>query len=258
MLKPSEQRGCSHTASGALGLPLPSPGVAHMSVPSKLPHELSGRQVARPVPLRESVYEAILEMIITGDLKPGQHLVEKELAALLGVSRQPVREALQWLKKDEWVDLRPGYGAFVHVPTSEEADQLLSVRTLLEAESARLAAMQATKEGVQRLRDIYERGVRSLKEDDVEAVVSANAELHASITQMSGNKVLMELAGQVDRRVRWYHTPVAKSRGKKAWDEHAALIEAIAEGDAESAARLMREHTEHTRQSYLSQNAEDQ
>lgn len=227
-----------------------------MSLPSGLPQDLSSRQVARPVPLRETVYEAILEMIVTGDLEPGQHLVEKELAELLGVSRQPVREALQWLQKDEWVDLRPGYGAFVHVPTSEEADQLLSVRTLLEAESARLAATQAGDAGLDRLREIYDRGVAALADDDIDTVVASNAELHTCITELSGNKVLMELAGQVGRRVRWYHTPVARHRGAKSWNEHAALIEAIARGEADHAATLMREHTEHTRESYLEQNDE--
>jgi DNA-binding GntR family transcriptional regulator len=214
--------------------------------------------VARPVPLRESVYEAILAMIISGDLEPGQHLVEKDLATLLGVSRQPVREALQWLQKEEWVDLRPGYGGFVHVPTIEEADQLLSVRTMLEAESARLAAQHATDDNVRRLWEVYDRGVQSLRREDVDSMVEANAELHAAITEMSGNRVLMELAAQVDRRVRWYHTPVARSRGRMSWDEHAGLIEAIAKGDSQLAERLMREHTDHTRQSYLSHNSEEQ
>lgn len=228
-----------------------------MSLTSKLSEGIAARQVARPVPLRETVYEAILELIITGELKPGQHLVEKELAEALGVSRQPVREALQWLKKDEWVDLRPGYGAFVHSPTPEEADQLLGVRTLLEAESARLAALNSTKDGVAELKRIYKSGLAALKADDIESVVAANAELHATITEMSGNKVLNELAAQINRRVRWYHTPVAKTRGKQAWDEHSALIDAISKKDPDTAARLMREHTEHTRQSYLDQSAED-
>ncbi|MEV4646617.1 GntR family transcriptional regulator [Saccharopolyspora sp. NPDC049357] len=228
-----------------------------MSLTSKLSEGIAARQVARPVPLRETVYEAILELIITGELKPGQHLVEKELAEALGVSRQPVREALQWLQKDEWVDLRPGYGAFVHSPTPEEADQLLGVRTLLEAESARLAAVNSTKDGVAELKQIYKSGLAALKADDVEAVVAANAELHAKITEMSGNKVLNELAAQINRRVRWYHTPVAKSRGKQAWDEHSALIDAIAKKDGDTASRLMREHTEHTRKTYLDHSAED-
>ena len=109
-------------------------------------------RIARPVPLRESVYNAILDMIVNRTLRPGQHLVENELAVMLGVSRQPVREALQWLNNEGWVDLRPGQGAFVHTPTVAEADQLLAVRRLLETESARLAAHQASADGVEQLR----------------------------------------------------------------------------------------------------------
>lgn len=101
-------------------------------------------KLERPGPLRERVYEALLELITTRALRPGQHLVESELAGHLGVSRQPVREALQRLNTEGWVDLRPAQGAFVHEPTEEEADQLLSVRTLLEAEAARLAAANSS------------------------------------------------------------------------------------------------------------------
>ncbi|HEY3688650.1 MAG TPA: GntR family transcriptional regulator [Streptosporangiaceae bacterium] len=204
----------------------------------------------RPAPLRESVYGTLLELIITRALKPGQHLVESELAAQLGLSRQPVREALQRLSNDGWVELRPGQGAFVHVPTEAEADQLLAVRSLLEAESARLAAANATEEGVERLREVCERGVRAVDDDDVDAVVAANAELHAAIVELAGNKVLAELTAQVDRRVRWYYTPVARQRGRRSWTEHEALIGALAAHDGEKAAQIMREHTEHTRRSY--------
>ena len=102
-------------------------------------------KLERPGPLRERVYEALLELITTRSLRPGQHLVESELARHLGVSRQPVREALQRLNTEGWVDLRPAQGAFVHEPTEDEADQLLTVRTLLEAEAARLAAPTPTR-----------------------------------------------------------------------------------------------------------------
>lgn len=208
-------------------------------------------RIARPVPLRESVQAAILEMIVSRELRPGQHLVENELAMLLGVSRQPVREALQSLKNDGWVELRPGHGAFVHAPTDEEADQLLSVRRLLESESAVLAAQHADDAGVARLREIYQRGLDAVESDDIDTVVECNAELHAEVTRLSGNTVLIELASTVAQRVRWLHAPVARGRGRRAWDEHAALIDAIAAGDAAKAGRLMAEHTEHTRESYL-------
>jgi DNA-binding GntR family transcriptional regulator len=215
------------------------------------PAEAGSRRIARPVPLRESVYSAILDMIVSRQLEPGQHLVESELAVMLGVSRQPVREALQWLKNDGWVDLRPGLGAFVHTPTVEEADQLLAVRSLLETESARLAAGRATEKDVVRLRELCTRGREALGAEDVAAMVELNAELHRTVMRMSGNDVLVELAGQVDRRVRWYYTPVARHRGEQSWTEHAELIDAIAAGDAARAGEVMAAHTEHTRRSYL-------
>ncbi|MGW0085097.1 GntR family transcriptional regulator [Streptomyces sp. NPDC003393] len=207
-------------------------------------------RLERPGPLRDRVYEALLELITTRALQPGQHLVESELAGHLGVSRQPVREALQRLNTEGWVDLRPAQGAFVHEPTEEEADQLLTVRTLLEAEAARLAAVNTDEAGVAALEELCARGEQAVADDDVDAAVALNARFHATIMDLAGNAVLAELAAQVDRRVRWYYTPVARQRGGQSWVEHRELIAAVAGHDEQRATRLMREHTEHTRRSY--------
>ncbi|MEV0481516.1 GntR family transcriptional regulator [Streptomyces sp. NPDC050508] len=207
-------------------------------------------KLERPGPLRDRVYEALLELITTRALQPGQHLVESELAGHLGVSRQPVREALQRLNTEGWVDLRPAQGAFVHEPTEEEADQLLTVRTLLEAEAARLAAVNAGKAGIAVLEELCAEGERAVDADDVDAAVAMNARFHTKVMELAGNAVLAELAAQVDRRVRWYYTPVARQRGVRSWIEHRALIDAIAARDELRASLLMREHTEHTRRSY--------
>ena len=212
--------------------------------------------VARPVPLRHAVYDVIAEMIISGELPPGTHLVENELAAQLGVSRQPVREALQRLHNEGWIDLRPALGAFVHEPTEEEAEQLLATRTLLEAESARLAARRVTPEHVDRLWELQRVGEKALRDGDQEGLVAANAALHAYVVSMSGNKILAELIALVDRRVRWYYRPIARSRGSEAWDEHRELIEVIASGNSRRAGDLMRRHTERTRESYHKEAAE--
>ncbi|MFE4453240.1 GntR family transcriptional regulator [Streptomyces sp. NPDC056796] len=207
-------------------------------------------KLERPGPLRERVYEALLELITTRALRPGQHLVESELAGHLGVSRQPVREALQRLNTEGWVDLRPAQGAFVHEPTEEEADQLLSVRTLLEAEAARLAAAHAGRPGIEALEELCSRGERAIAADDVDLAVATNAAFHAKVMELAGNVVLAELAAQVDRRVRWYYTPVARTRGTRSWVEHRELIAAIASRDEQRATEIMRAHTEHTRQTY--------
>lgn len=201
------------------------------------------RRVARPAPLRQAVYDALTELIISGSLKPGQHLVEAELAEHLGVSRQPVREALQRLQTSGWVDLRPAQGAFVHSPTPEEATELLSVRSVLETHSAELAAQHAKPKDVEQLWALQQAGVDALAEDDVERLVAANTALHAHITSVADNSVLTELIAQVGQKVRWYYTPIAKPRGKDAWNEHAQLIQAIADGDPDRACEIMRQHT---------------
>jgi DNA-binding GntR family transcriptional regulator len=221
-------------------------------LPTGLPQGAVPR-LERPGPLRERVYEALLELITTRALEPGRHLVESELAGQLGVSRQPVREALQRLNTEGWVDLRPAQGAFVHEPTQAEADQLLSVRSLLEAEAARLAALNADKAGIDALHEIAQQGRLAVAAHDVTRAVTLNAAFHAKIMELAGNAVLAELAAQVDRRVRWYYTPVARLRGGTSWDEHEELIQAIDDRDEQRATRLMRDHTEHTRQSYAEQ-----
>ncbi|MEU0526404.1 MULTISPECIES: GntR family transcriptional regulator [Streptomyces] len=207
-------------------------------------------KLERPGPLRERVYEALLELITVRSLRPGQHLVESELAGHLGVSRQPVREALQRLNTEGWVDLRPAQGAFVHEPTEAEADQLLSVRTLLEAEAARLAAANSGSAGIAALEALCAKGEQSVADDDVELTVATNAAFHAKVMELAGNVVLAELAAQVDRRVRWYYAPVARQRGKQSWIEHRALIAAISARDEEAATAVMRSHTEQTRTTY--------
>jgi DNA-binding GntR family transcriptional regulator len=213
----------------------------------------ASRRVTRPAPLRQAVYDALIELIINGSLTPGQHLVEAELAEHLGVSRQPVREALQRLQTAGWVDLRPAQGAFVHSPTEEEAAQLLGVRAVLETYSAQLAAKNAKPEDVERLWELQRDGVDALADDDVERLVAANTALHDFVTSVAGNAVLAELTGQVGQKVRWYYTPIAKPRGKEAWNEHSRLIKAIAEGDADRAGEIMRRHTERTTDFYRRQ-----
>ncbi|MFI0790537.1 GntR family transcriptional regulator [Streptomyces lydicus] len=207
-------------------------------------------KLERPGPLRERVYEALLELITTRALRPGQHLVESELAGHLGVSRQPVREALQRLNTDGWVDLRPAQGAFVHEPTEEEADQLLTVRALLQAEAARLAAAHADSAGVAELERLCAEGERAVRDDDTDAAVAADAAFHDRVMELARNAVLAELAAQVGRRVRWYRTPVARQRGEQSWIEHRELTAAIADRDEARATSVMRAHTEHTRRAY--------
>jgi DNA-binding GntR family transcriptional regulator len=217
------------------------------------------RPLQRPVPLRQSVYDALIDLIVGGELPPGQHMVETDLARQLGVSRQPIREALHRMEAEGWVDLRPSQGAFVHVPTNSEVDELLDVRALLEAETARLAAASTSPDPqtrpdpqtqLARLREICREGQAAAEADDFGAAVAANNAFHAEIAVIGGNATLAELADIVGRRVQWYYRMVAPARGHGSWTEHAEMIDAIEAGDPERAQALARKHTERTRQAY--------
>jgi DNA-binding GntR family transcriptional regulator len=149
------------------------------------------------------------------------------------------------------VDLRPNQGAFVHVPTDQEVDELLDVRALLEAETARLAAARtASAAELARLREICREGQAAAETGDFGAAVAANNVFHAEIAGIGGNAVLAELADIVGRRVQWYYRMVAPERGHGSWAEHAEMIGAIEAGDPDRAQALARRHTERTRQAY--------
>jgi DNA-binding GntR family transcriptional regulator len=208
------------------------------------------RPLQRPVPLRQSVYDALIDLIVNGEFPPGQHMVETDLARQLGVSRQPIREALHRMEAEGWVDLRPSQGAFIHVPTDSEVDELLDARALLEAELARLAAGAASPERAARLREICKDGQAAAQAGDHAAAVAMNNAFHAGVAVVAGNSMLAELAEIVGRRVQWYYRMVASARGPRSWAEHEELADAIEAGDAGWAQRLAREHTERTRDAY--------
>jgi DNA-binding GntR family transcriptional regulator len=209
-------------------------------------------------PLRDQVYDRLERLIIDRVLPPGARLTEGELAERLGVSRNPVREALNGLSRTGWVELRPRHGAYVRRQTAEEGDQFFHVRRLLEIESARLTADRATSDMVAELKTLLRQGWQALEDEDETALLSANSRFHAEIVSMSGNQVLAETLGMLDKRLRWYFAPVVVRRGPDSWQEHTELVDAIAANDPEKASDVMWRHTEGTRLAYLAQATTDE
>jgi DNA-binding GntR family transcriptional regulator len=209
-------------------------------------------KVRRPDPLRIEVARTLKSFIIGGNLPFGTHLVETELAQSLGVSRLPVREALQLLAQDGWVDLRKGFGAFVHTPSAKEVDEVFSVRTVLEAEAARQAAVviaegRADEQEIVRLKDVFEEGVKEVEVGHKAAIGDKNSELHFAIVDLTGNSVLGSMVSLIEERVRWYFGAIALRRAPASWEEHAQVIDAILAGDSSRAHDLMAQHCERSR-----------
>lgn len=205
-----------------------------------------GRRLA--VPLRERVRAALEELVVSGVLPPGQHLVEEELAQRLGVSRNPIREGFQQLAAAGFVELRPGRGAFVRVPTPREIDEVFHVRMLLEGESARLAAERITIQTLERLEAVLERGREAVPAGDPRELLELNSRFHDLIITAADNSVMASTLTALSRRIRWYFASVVVRRAPVSWSEHQDVFEALVARDGPTAGELMSTHVGQTRQ----------
>jgi DNA-binding GntR family transcriptional regulator len=215
-----------------------------------LPLEESIQRLDQPPPLRDRVHSQLEGLITSGAFPPGARLVEGEIAGLLGVSRGPVRESLQILSRDGFVDLRPRQGAFVHTPTADEIDHFYEVRRVLECESARLAALRVDNDASRRLWAMFEAAVNLLEQGEDPSVVNT-LQLHKEITRVASNPLLERLLQDLNKRWAWYLSPFDPALRKRAWGEHRVIVEAITEGDSARAAQAMGEHIERSHASYV-------
>jgi DNA-binding GntR family transcriptional regulator len=201
-------------------------------------------------PLRSLVCDELRRLVITGELAPGTRLVEDRLASRLGVSRNPVREALQTLCSEGFVEILPRRGAVVAQITAEQAEELFDVRMALESLAARLAARRAAPGDVDRLRDVLDRAREATEAGGLDLLATCNTEFHQLVVQTARNDYLRLLIAPMARRVQWVFRVNAAERAPHSWTEHEELLGAIAAGDEEYAEAVARAHVAAARASY--------
>lgn len=201
-------------------------------------------------PLRSLVSDELRRLVVTGELAPGARIVEDRLAARLGVSRNPVREALQALAAEGFVEILPRRGAVVAQITPEQAEDLFDVRTALEPLAARLAARRADGEGAERLREVLARARDATDLGELDLLAAYNTEFHSLVVELSGNDYLGLLVAPMARRVQWVFRTSAATRAPHSWTEHEELLRAIVSGDEEYAEAVARSHVAAARASY--------
>lgn len=199
-------------------------------------------------PLRERVYDALEETIVDGVFAPGEHLKEDDLARRLGVSRNPVREALQRLVHDGLVDHRPGKGVFVHSPTLKEVGEVFHARALLESDCARLAADRISPADLARLEGLLSLGRAATEAKDASRLLELNEQFHTTVVSAADNSVMAKMMVSLQRRIRWYFSRVVVIRAAGSWDQHNEVFEALRDHDGDRAARCMAAHVAQTGQ----------
>lgn len=198
-------------------------------------------------PLRFKVAERLEKMIADGILKPGERLRESELAAMLQVSRGPIREALQLLENDGWVEVRPRLGARVRERTEREVWEYFDMRSALETHAAGLAAASTDEAGRRRLAQLMAEARAALDTGSIDELREANRAVHRHITVLGGNESLTLLVQHLGRRV-YAFTQRTPHRSREVCHEHEEIVQAILDHDADRVVELM---TEHTRRNWL-------
>jgi DNA-binding GntR family transcriptional regulator len=189
-------------------------------------------------------YNRLREAIASGELLPSERLVEEDLSRRLGIGRAAVRMALVRLEHDGLVERERNRGARVRRVTEAEAVEILEVRAALESLAARHAATRATREDARELRRLL-REMRAHRErGDLMSVSETNARLHRRILEISGHATATRLSGMlISQIVRFqYRTVLLAGRPERSHQEHTAIVDAIAAGDADAAERAMRRH----------------
>lgn len=192
--------------------------------------------------MQKDAYSLILEAIEAGDYKPGDRLVESELAERLGVSRTPVREALQRLETQSMLT-RDGRSLIVATLDHNQLAELYAVRTELEGLAARLAARHATDEEIRVLQTMV-REDRALLGGDPRALSRANKRFHKQIHLASHNRFLVQQLDLVHRSMALMANTsfAAEGRDEVAMNEHAEIVAAIAAHDGDAAYSALKAH----------------
>lgn len=205
---------------------------------------------------QKDAYQLILNAIDTGMYRPGDRLVESELADRFGMSRTPIREALQRLETQSLL-ARDGRSLVVASLDHNQMAELYVVRSELEALAARLAARHATAEEVKLLQDMV-REDRALINDPA-ALARTNRRFHRQVHLASHNRYLVQQLDLVYRSMALMATTslAAAGRSEVAVDEHAAVVDAIAAGDGDAAYEGLKGHISRAFEARLRQDAED-
>lgn len=192
--------------------------------------------------LAEQVYQAILDAICDGRLAPGERITQEKLAERFSVSRQPVLQAMMLLKRDGLVIEAGGKGVMVAPLTPEHIGHLYQVRSVLDG----LAAREAARHKARLPASLITSGRKAAKGKNITAMINADLAFHRAIYAAAGNPLLSQSAERHWNHIRRVMGAVLQKSVSRAaiWDEHEAMLAAIAGGDEDSAQQLALSHCE--------------
>lgn len=192
----------------------------------------------------ELAYQALREAILSCSLAPGNRLNIGELSQRMGVSRTPIRDALQRLEVEGLVVTVPRSHTYVAELSLTEMNELYSIRLMLEGPVAEVATPQITEDDLARLRTLVSQAETLLQNNDFAGFTANNYEFHRIIYEATGNSRLLSLEQDLRSRCRRYIVIYTKEsrREQQILEEHRAIIEALSSRDVALARQLLEQH----------------
>lgn len=215
--------------------------------------ELTPIQLDSCKSLRKLVSEKLREAIQSSVLKPGQRLMEIQLAEALGVSRTPVREAMRELEMEGFVIMIPRRGTYVSDLSLKDITQVFEIRTVMEELAASLAAVRITEEELAELERILVRISGYIRANNQADFLKADVQFHQILYEASRNKWLIEIINNLQDHLMRFRSISTRYPGRLAqtWEEHRQLVEAIASHNVEKAKKVAVFHMTNAEQTLL-------
>ena len=205
--------------------------------------------ISEYLPLRDVVFKTLREAILKGDLAPGERLMEIKLANQLGVSRTPIREGMQMLARDGWLQMETYKGTVVREFDPHYMWELTRVRSALELSAIEDAAKNITENDLKCLEEIQEKQKEVLEHYDITRFIQLDREFHTYIYQMSQNRELLKLLSNYYDMFRFMGMQAVMGTDKRRQttiDEHQGILDALKQKNVEAAVQAMKIHMEET------------
>ena len=207
------------------------------------------------LPLRDVVFNTLRQAILRGELKPGERLMEIQLANKLGVSRTPIREAIRKLELEGLVLMIPRKGAEVAEITEKNLRDVLEVRCALEELAVQLACDRMDEEGIKAMKEASAEFCNTLDSDDITRIAQADVALHDIIVQATGNQRLIQLVNNLSEQMYRYRFEYIKdfSQHERLVEEHKVIYESIVKKDKETASNMAKVHIDNQKKAIIRQ-----
>ena len=196
------------------------------------------------LPLRDVVFNTLREAILKGDLKPGERLMELQLASNLGVSRTPIREAIRMLEQEGLAVTTPRKGAEVAKMTLKDMEDVLEIRDALDELAVRIACQKITDEQLKQLEDVKELFEKNTQTNNVKNIAEADVSFHDVIYEATGNPKLVTLLNNLREQVYRYRVEYIKDPKNYPTliAEHEAILDSLKNRDVKNAVEAMHVH----------------